>query len=116
MPLSVLETELRQLARDKIMRSSLPCAERSKVWGGRGAGALCALCEKPITAEEVAYEVSISQTELQFHIFCHRDWQLECGRLLWLKRRTDPSSACATRRAVQCPVTAIGRGQEPPQL
>ena len=54
------------------------------MWGGRGAGEICALCDKPILAEEVEYEVEAytdgAKRAFQFHILCHSVWVLACAR------------------------------------
>ena len=84
MPLTKLEQELRRLARDRIEKGRLPRAVPARMWGGKGAGKSCALCDKPIGANESELEVEQSidgaARPLRFHVLCHSLWQLECAR------------------------------------
>jgi hypothetical protein len=60
------------------------------MWGGPGAGELCALCDKPIRPDEVEYEVDASvdgaQHAFRFHIVCLSVWQFACARDDHLKK------------------------------
>lgn len=86
MPLRALEAELRQKAKERIASGDLACAPPSDVWGTKGSGNRCALCEQPISSEDVDYEVSLPEALLHFHIFCHGVWQLECAHHLESKK------------------------------
>jgi hypothetical protein len=80
MPLTQLETDLRQLARDRIAKGQLPSAVPERMWGGKGSGRSCSLCDKPIGEMELEVEEHIDgkiQT-FHFHVLCQSLWQLEC--------------------------------------
>jgi hypothetical protein len=51
------ESALRKLAREVLLAGKLPRGEPDRTWGGPGLGALCSVCEQPITADEAEYEV-----------------------------------------------------------
>jgi hypothetical protein len=84
MPLTQLEAELRPIARERIAKGRLPHDPPKRMWGGRGTGQLCAVCDKPIQPDEVEFEVeqSLDGTvhTFYFHILCQAVWQLECAR------------------------------------
>jgi hypothetical protein len=69
-------TELKRLISQKRGRGQIPRLTSSRTWAGDGSGAACELCEAPIEAGEVEYEVEYlngSQTTLlRFHELCHR--------------------------------------------
>jgi hypothetical protein len=79
-----LETELRRVARDRMAKGQLPRVVPLQMWGGKGAGRLCALCDKTIEPDEMELEVEQRIDgeiyPLQFHVACHSLWRLECGR------------------------------------
>ena len=84
MLLTQLETELRRVAHEKIEKGQLPHLVPKSMWGGKGAGQRCALCDKAIEAED--FELAVEQRlggkaqALHFHVFCHSLWKLECAR------------------------------------
>lgn len=84
MPASDLD--LAALARQRILASELPLSRRSRVYGGGGSGQPCALCRRPIAADEVEYEVEIPDagvtSPLAFHIECCAVWRSTCVHLL----------------------------------
>jgi hypothetical protein len=59
---------------------------------GYGAGVECDLCDQPIAADKIEYDVTdaISGKRLHFHIACHLAWQRECA--LRLRDFRPPSS------------------------
>lgn len=80
------EHELGLLAKQRIETGELPCYPVRRMWGSHGSGACCSLCDQPIRAEEIEYEVASgpeadeqAQT-LRFHLTCHAIWQAECTR------------------------------------
>ena len=79
-----LETELRRLARERIEKGQLPRIAPARMWGGKGAGRRCALCDKTIEAEEPELEVEQRidgrVQAFPFHVFCHSLWRLECAQ------------------------------------
>jgi len=85
MPLPQLESELRPTARERIAKGQLPSAPSRRMWGGRGAGEICALCDKPILAEVEAYTDGAKRA-FQFHTLCQSVWVLACARDDYLKK------------------------------
>lgn len=91
MPLTKLEAELRPIARERIATGQLPAEGPSRMWGGHGSGAPCALCDKPIPPGDIEFEVE-DQLEgtphtFRFHMVCQSVWQLECARDHYLKKQ-----------------------------
>jgi len=76
------DIDLRRRVRELIQAGSLPAKKTQEIAAGYGSGRICAACGKPVTAEQVEYDVEDSRTSgrLQFHLGCHAVWQLECGR------------------------------------
>jgi len=74
------EAELRRRAREKMQRGRLPPSSDGPIWGGRGNGLPCVVCESPIGADEVEYEVADGDggEVFRFHLPCHSVWQFEC--------------------------------------
>ncbi len=97
MPLTALEAQLRPIARERIARGVLPRDVPSQIWAGKGSGRCCDLCDQPIAADEVEYEVerldaNARRSVFVFHIVCQSIWQLECARYHHLKKQ-QPASA-----------------------
>jgi hypothetical protein len=89
MPLTQLETDLRQRARDRIATGQLPNAVPKRMWGGKGSGRSCSLCDTPIGEMEIEVEERIDgkTRTFQFHVLCQSLWQLECVRDHHVKNR-----------------------------
>ena len=94
MPLTKLENELRQVARERIQDGRLPNEIPTRDWAGIGNNAPCSLCDKVIRTDEVEYElesvVGGAKRIHRFHFLCHAAWQIECARYKHLSG-TDPS-------------------------
>ena len=55
------EATLRKLAREAIQAERLPRRDPESTWGGGpGVGARCAVCEKPVTRENLKYEIQFA--------------------------------------------------------
>jgi hypothetical protein len=80
MPLTKIETELRQRARHLIETGDLPGSEPRSIAGGYGHGGSCSLCTHTIDGAEVEYEVEVGGKAYQFHFMCHAAWSFECAR------------------------------------
>ena len=82
-----LETELRRTALDRMAKAQLPRVVPVQMWGGKGSGRLCALCQKTIGTDEIELEVEwridCEHARLPFHVACHSLWRFECGRDAW---------------------------------
>ena len=50
-------TELRKVVTQKRDEGRLPRVPSARAWAGNGSGALCVLCEFPIHAGQIEYEV-----------------------------------------------------------
>jgi hypothetical protein len=74
------ETALRALARERIASGLLPAEPPARMWGGPGTGKLCSLCARPISREEIEYEVDAEMQQgvrnFRFHLVCQSAWQL----------------------------------------
>jgi len=75
---------LRAKAREKLESGTLPVDDHVRVWGGRGANQPCALCDIPISPDDIEYELELRRrSELhtyRFHRRCLAIWELERGR------------------------------------
>jgi hypothetical protein len=53
------------------------------MWGGPGSGAACAVCSRPITSDEVGYEIEFHDKSGQtdraqsIHVICFAAWEQE---------------------------------------
>ena len=69
-------TELRHLVAQKRREGRLPRMSTARTWAGESTGAVCVLCEIPIHAGQIEYEVEWrkgTDTEvLRFHELCYR--------------------------------------------
>jgi hypothetical protein len=72
--------DIRQMARDKVEQGLLPREAPRRVGLSRGWGRSCSVCELPISAQEMGYEVQLGQPLRQhfFHSRCHAaGWRAE---------------------------------------
>jgi hypothetical protein len=74
--------ELRQKAREAILSGRIPSHPPERTWGGRGVGANCAICGRPVTRDEVEFEVEFGSDDpavgnYRFHYECHAAWDQE---------------------------------------
>jgi len=83
------ESELRSRVLQRIENGRLPLMLSTRIDAGYGAGDRCDLCDQPIAADKVEYDVTDpdSGKRLYFHIACHFAWQRECA----LRLRDFPS-------------------------
>jgi len=74
------ESELRSRALRRIEDGRLPLVLSSHIEAGYGTGVQCYLCDQPIAADKIEYNVSGHNGKLlNFHVACHSAWQRECG-------------------------------------
>jgi hypothetical protein len=70
---------LRDAARERIEQARLPRNKPSRMWGGRGSGKTCSLCDRPIADSEpemeLEYEGDPSQPVVRFHLQCQTVWE-----------------------------------------
>jgi hypothetical protein len=77
------EHELRLEARRRVERGQLPAKAQQYMWAGAGDGQPCSLCDRPIDAQQIEYELQFNAQPaavLRFHRVCHEMWELECIR------------------------------------
>jgi hypothetical protein len=72
------EEVLRARARQRIEQHRLPREKPSRMWGGRGSGAACSLCDEPIVDSEpemeLEYDPSAPIPTVRFHLRCQAIW------------------------------------------
>jgi hypothetical protein len=78
----LLSANLRPTASERIANGQLPGAAPSRMWAGHGSGQLCALCDQPITSDDVEYEVEVQRDSapatFRFHRACESVWRGAC--------------------------------------
>ena len=77
----------REKARLAVERGNLPGRPPDRTWGGLGAGAPCAVCELPVTKDEMEIEVEFphdgSEPGLEkyhLHVLCFAAWEFGRAR------------------------------------
>jgi hypothetical protein len=69
-------TELKRLVTEKRRLGRLPRISTARTWAGEGSGAMCMLCDIPIDAGQIEYEVEwqdgVDTQLLRFHELCYR--------------------------------------------
>ena len=78
------EVRLREQARAAIQSGKLPSRNPDRTWGGPGVGAMCAVCEKPVTKEDMEFEIQFARDgdnpgldKFHVHIRCYAAWEFE---------------------------------------
>jgi len=75
------ESELRARVVQRIESGRLPLVLSTHIEAGYGSGGLCVLCDQPIVADKIEYDVIDPRTgeALRLHFACHLAWQRECA-------------------------------------
>ena len=80
------ERERRELARQAIDEERMPTIAPTRVWGGPGTGLPCAVCQRPVGADEMEVELDLrpdgGRPELDvyhLHARCYAAWEFERG-------------------------------------
>jgi hypothetical protein len=75
---------LREKARAGVRSGKLPRRRPDRTWGGPGVGALCAVCELPVTQAEMEFEIQFTRDgsnpgldKFHVHIRCFAAWEFE---------------------------------------
>jgi hypothetical protein len=77
MPLTQDEKALHTLARERIETGELPRDVGKSIWAGDGKGDTCVLCNRPVVAKQIEFEVEDpGGRSFRFHMRCHAIWQL----------------------------------------
>jgi len=78
------EPRLREQARAVIQSGKLPSRNPDRTWGGPGVGATCSVCEKPVTKDQLEFEVQFARDgdnpgldKYHVHIRCFAAWEFE---------------------------------------
>lgn len=78
------EAALREFARLAIRRGTLPRREPDRTLGRPGVGSLCTVCAKPVTADQVEWEIQFAHDganpdldTYHLHMRCLSVWELE---------------------------------------
>ena len=78
------EPHLREQARAAIQNGKLPSCAPDRTWGGPGVGAPCSVCEKPVTKDQLEFEVQFARDgdnpgldKFHVHIRCFAAWEFE---------------------------------------
>jgi hypothetical protein len=75
------ESELGSRALQRIEDGRLPLMLATRIDAGYGLGVPCDLCDRPIAADKIEYDVTNPDggKRLHFHFACHSVWQRECA-------------------------------------
>ncbi len=78
------ESILREQARAVVQSGKLPARRPDRTWGGPGVGAPCSVCDKPVTKDELEFEIQFARDGGnpgldKFHvpIRCFAAWEFE---------------------------------------
>ena len=78
------EPRLREQATTVIQSGKLPSRSPDRTWGGPGVGAPCSVCERPVTKEEMEFEIQFARDsdnpgldKFHVHIRCYAAWEFE---------------------------------------
>ena len=85
------EAILRQHAREALQTGRLPRRQPDRTWGGPGVGAPCAVCNQPVSRDEMEFEIQFEHggatpglDKFHVHLRCFAAWEME---------RTKPTKA-----------------------
>jgi hypothetical protein len=77
------DSVLRARAREAMKSGNLPHDRPQGIWGGRGSGEPCAVCDKVVDKEDVELELQFSSDgeagTIHYHVHarCFAAWELE---------------------------------------
>jgi len=78
------EPLLREKARAAIASGALPTRKADRTFGGNGSGAVCPVCEEPVTREQVELELEFIRqgahaglARYYLHQRCFAAWEFE---------------------------------------
>ncbi len=82
------ELRLREQARAAIQSGKLPSRPPDRTWGGPGVGAACAVCDLPVTKDQLEFEIQFVRDgdnpgldKFHVHIRCFAAWEFERNKL-----------------------------------
>jgi hypothetical protein len=72
---------IRDKARRVVITGKLPTRPPDRVWGGRGEGAECSICDIPVQRDDVELELEFIRageiTTHHLHVDCFTAWERE---------------------------------------
>ncbi len=78
------EAILREQARAAVRNGKLPSRRPDRTWGGPGIGAPCSVCARPVTKDELEFEIEFARDDtdpgldkFHVHVRCFAVWELE---------------------------------------
>ena len=78
------EKILREKARAAVRDGKIPARRPDRTWGGRGVGASCAICELPVTKDQMEFEIQFARDGdnpgldmFHVHLRCFAAWEFE---------------------------------------
>jgi hypothetical protein len=78
------EARLREQARAAVQNGKLPTRRPDRTWGGPSVGAECAVCTRPVTRDELEFEIQFEHDganpgldKFHVHIRCFAAWEFE---------------------------------------
>jgi hypothetical protein len=81
------ESFLRERARAAVEKGNLPDRPPERTWGGLGVGARCAVCELPVTKDQMEIEVEFTHDgsapgldKYHLHVLCFAAWEFGRAR------------------------------------
>jgi hypothetical protein len=82
------EAVLRGQAAEALRLGKLPCEQPDRLWGGRGIGAVCAICRRPVTRDQIEVAIEFARNgsvpgldTYHLHLRCFAAWEFERGPL-----------------------------------
>jgi hypothetical protein len=82
------EPLLREKARAAVQSGKLPGRRPDRTWGGPGVGAACAVCDLPVTRDELEFEIQFEHDgnnpgldKFHVHIRCFAAWEFERNKV-----------------------------------
>jgi hypothetical protein len=74
--MSAAAQDIAAIIRAKLASGELPSAKPEKVWAGKGTGQSCSGCGRPITADQVEYEMDLpgARVAMRLHQSCLEVW------------------------------------------
>jgi hypothetical protein len=81
------EEEVRAKVREVLQAGKLPNRRPDSTWGGSGVGAPCAVCDLPITHDQLEFEIQFAHDganpgidKYHVHVRCFAAWEFERRR------------------------------------
>jgi len=78
------EPRLREQGREAVKNGKLPARRPDRTWGGPGVGAVCSVCGKRVTKDEMEFEIQLEHDgsdpgpdKYHVHIRCFAAWEFE---------------------------------------